>query len=88
MGGISIAGVDLLCTPCLDCLSTGDFVLGLLSVSSLSWSSARSDFDLPKTGMRFLAGLGFVLFEVRLEAEVEETTGEGCEAAVVNGRWL
>jgi len=38
--------------------------------------------------MRFLAGLGFVLFEVRLEAEVEETTGEGCEAAVVNGRWL
>lgn len=36
--------------------------------------------------MRFFAGLGFVLFEVRLEAEVEEMAGEGCEAAVVNGR--
>jgi hypothetical protein len=36
--------------------------------------------------MRFLAGLGFVLFELRLEDEVDGMAGEGCEATAVNGR--
>lgn len=38
--------------------------------------------------MRFLAGLGFALFELRLEAEVEGMTGEGWGPAAVKGRWL
>lgn len=31
-----MAGVDLLCTPCFDCLSMGDFAFDLVSVRSLS----------------------------------------------------
>lgn len=82
-----MAGVLLECAPCFDCLSAGDFALDLRSAISLSWSSARSDLDLPRTGIRFLLALAFTLLvEVRVGAEVEGATGAGLAAAGEKGR--
>lgn len=85
MGGMSIAGVLLECRPCLDCLGAGDFAFDADSIMSFSWSSARRDFDLPKTGMRFLVGFDFVLAVGRLEAETEDC---GAVGAAMKGRWF